>query len=451
MNSRRHRAWYVQPVQNGADMNTVYNRNTGKILCGYLFNAAAERELLGGGVGEGEECCIAMEPIADARLPFSSGLCVQHLCPTLTGVQLLCGHRFSAVYLLWHWCMSPMICPMCRAEYVLMRNGVRDGGVRNCKIENFPLRSWRMLRRLVQTHVEEREQEEQTRLQAMNRESIVEDVMGLVMGNEQLFMLMISLEGVDASVNVVEYLPLHRTNSNYGAMDTNNFNFNVQRSSLRRFTTVMSNAANEAAATGRLHHRVLRSTVVMRLPHMLDTGDQFVLKIAEVAEIQLPVFRIQQRRVLALELARPSDVDAALGITISIHAPIVTITDSDAVEDVVVAAPMSSEGALDYPIPTTPPYDDTVSISPEAVTTVSSISNVPICDLDTSRMSRIALTRLCRFTNVSAPCVDFAGVVHMEFCEEDISGGLDSLLSVNVSLQAHDLFREVANCVTIEE
>jgi hypothetical protein len=74
--SMRRRPWYVAPVahSSGTGEGVLYNQNTNKILCGHPFNAAAERTALTQDIGEGEECCIAMEPIADARSPFSDSL-----------------------------------------------------------------------------------------------------------------------------------------------------------------------------------------------------------------------------------------------------------------------------------------------------------------------------------------------------------------------------------------
>ncbi|KAJ1465466.1 hypothetical protein T484DRAFT_1757398, partial [Baffinella frigidus] len=300
LHSRRRRPWYVQPVETvgGENGNTVSNRHEDKVFCGYLFNAAAERTASGYVVGDGEECCISMEPIADACLPFSHTLCVSASSPTLTGVQLLCGHRFSAVYLLWHWCMSPMICPMCRAEYCRTRNGAHTEDVRKCKVENFPVSSWRLLRRLIRTHVQEQEDEERSQLLLLQSETVVEDVMDTVLGDDQMFMLMMSIGNGDSSTDFVEYLQLHRTNSNYDALDVNQFNFNVQRASLRRFTASMNRAAqaDSAAGIGMCQgSRVIRPTVVMRMSNRVGDEDSFFMQIAQVAEIKLPVFHMGQR------------------------------------------------------------------------------------------------------------------------------------------------------------
>ena len=143
----RHRknAWYVSPVDLPGCMHD--NKYCGEnVLCGHLFDAAAEGSCRRPSVSI-EECCIAMESIADARLSFSDCIHVRKSQENLTGVQLLCGHRFSAVNLLWYWCMSPMICPVCRAKYV----GVTCSTSRSrekprpCKLENFPTSFWTIL------------------------------------------------------------------------------------------------------------------------------------------------------------------------------------------------------------------------------------------------------------------------------------------------------------------
>ena len=83
---RRH-AWRVQPLSESTGTPACTSHGSRQtILCGYLFNAHAERCALGLGVGEGEECCITLEPIADARLSFSDKILVSSFHPSLTGV-----------------------------------------------------------------------------------------------------------------------------------------------------------------------------------------------------------------------------------------------------------------------------------------------------------------------------------------------------------------------------
>lgn len=132
------------------------HKNAGDtVLVGQVFNADAERADAGLGQGQGEECCIAMEPIADASLEFAPGMKLDTKNPKLTGVQLLCGHRFSAINLMWHWCISPMVCPVCRHEF--HNPGVE---VSTCVPENFPASMHNVIRGKVQQIEQEREQEE---------------------------------------------------------------------------------------------------------------------------------------------------------------------------------------------------------------------------------------------------------------------------------------------------
>jgi hypothetical protein len=67
---------------------------------------------------EGEECMVAMEPIAEYRLPFMKAEAWLHKdTPTLTKATLPCGHGFSALALLYHFAKNSMTCPCCRAGH----------------------------------------------------------------------------------------------------------------------------------------------------------------------------------------------------------------------------------------------------------------------------------------------------------------------------------------------
>lgn len=86
---------------------TVTNTTEKRILCGHLFLADDCTE----------ECSIAMEQIGRAVLEPVPGLIVDPLYPNLKGVELLCGHRFSAPHLIWYWLFGKMVCPVCRREF----------------------------------------------------------------------------------------------------------------------------------------------------------------------------------------------------------------------------------------------------------------------------------------------------------------------------------------------
>jgi hypothetical protein len=79
--------------------------------------------------GEDEECTIAMEPIAQYRLPFlpaEAMACVWEDRPALTKAILPCGHGFSAMALLYHFAKNSMTCPCCRAGHDGVKMGLQS-------------------------------------------------------------------------------------------------------------------------------------------------------------------------------------------------------------------------------------------------------------------------------------------------------------------------------------
>jgi hypothetical protein len=79
--------------------------------------------------GEDEECTIAMEPIAQYRLPFlpdTAAACVWEDRPALTKAILPCGHGFSAMALLYHFAKNSMTCPCCRAGHDGVKMGLQS-------------------------------------------------------------------------------------------------------------------------------------------------------------------------------------------------------------------------------------------------------------------------------------------------------------------------------------
>ena len=470
--STRKRAWYVEPVDGSGRMcnhqSMHLTDNDNKVLVGHLFNAAVERENQGLTVGHGEECCISMEPIADSCLPFSDKIHVRKMNPGLTGVELLCGHRFSAVNLLWHWCRSEMRCPMCRAPYSL-RSGmacgrspmVMDGNeevVRFALVENFPERYWRQLRGIIRVYKQEEEEEERRLIASYHQEAILDETLHTVLGNEPTFFLMLSLEN-GRQPDIIHYMPLHRTNNNYIAISTDRFNFSVQRSSLRRFTTSMVNAANASVgSTGVLQqYNLMRSSVVMRVGSGEDEHS-FLYRLTQLSDIDLPVFRTQQRAALDLEL---SNVVAATGDTTS-------VSESMDGHDLSTPPPPPTP-----PSPPPPPPPLMLVFSPtdthmlartsdgisggisggisDVVGHIIAAPDLPtvFTAIDSTRTGtheRDSQPIQYRYTTVSSPFVDFAGVLEMEFRESVITEGIDSLLSVFVSLQGCALLNEVARC-----
>lgn len=197
--TRRH-AWHVQPISTSTGKPACMSSGIREtIMCGHLFNAHAERSALGLGVGEGEECCITLEPIADAQLSFSEKIRVSSMHPFMTGVELLCGHRFSAVNLLWHWCRSPMVCPMCRASYVLHGQNGSNGSMAEAipmssALDNFPFQYWRQLRGIMDELTRERNIEQERENQAAIVSAVMSDVLETVFAPLPDFFLMFSFE-----------------------------------------------------------------------------------------------------------------------------------------------------------------------------------------------------------------------------------------------------------------
>ena len=106
--TRRTKDWVVIDVEENA------------INCGFLFEPS-----------EPEECCISCEDITKTQTLYFAADTVIHvdkLHPTLTGVQLTCGHRFGAVPLLWYWVCAPMTCPVCRHDFRRAGAKTQPGG-----------------------------------------------------------------------------------------------------------------------------------------------------------------------------------------------------------------------------------------------------------------------------------------------------------------------------------
>ena len=242
--STRQQPWYVYPMNDTG----VYNicGDGPRVLCGYLFNAEAERQALGQHVGEGEECCIALEPIADACLPFAPGLRVQQLYPEFTGVELRCGHRLSAACLLWHWCLSPMVCPICRAKYTL-----GDEEPVPCSPGNFPLHACNKLSHRIDdiNKADDNEQQLASAEYIMEglfqeaMENVVQHTMQSVVGNPRSFHVILSLQN-DVSSDVVRCLQLYRCPDIPMGL-VGRMRFNAQYSHLRRFNSVSATEPTE--------------------------------------------------------------------------------------------------------------------------------------------------------------------------------------------------------------
>ena len=413
--SMRKRAWYVEPINtstgsvNDDSHNAQWVDKKGKVLCGYLFNGESERCQLGLTTGAGEECPISLEPIADARLPFSTNICVDSSNPQLTGVELLCSHRFSAVFLLWHWARAPMVCPICRAHFSLEGGGVLTGtpgqnvpsaeNTRLCMVENFPRKHWVKLRAIIRKYKKEEEMEERRLMESYETESVLDETLETVLGNVQQFFMMISLSNGDGR-DIIQYMPLHRTNDNITAITEDTFRFSVQRSALRRFTTAVSNMDNMPSLNNNHggEQRLMRSSVVLRVGSD-DNEHSYLFRVAQLADVELPAFCLHDR--------------------VFREGPILHRTNEV----------------------------NQVETNPVAENPRSSV--VPlVTTTDTLGSTATSRTSVYRYTTVNASCIDMDGLLTMEICEESQNTGIDSLHSVTLSLQACAFMSEVARCLS---
>ena len=405
--SMRKFAWYVTPKDaspNEIDDDTQcanWVDKRGKVLCGHLFNGNAERKELGLDISASEECPISLEPIADARLPFGNNICVQDRNPELTGVQLVCGHRFNASFLLWHWALNPMICPICRAKY----NADNGETIRPCKVENFPRKFWTKLRAKMREQKREEDLEEIRLIESYHTESIVDTTIETVLGPSQQFFLMLSLNTIDGR-SIIQYMPLYRTNNNLEAISDDSFQFSVQRSALRRFTSAVSYIDVTTPATSDAE-RVLKASVVLRIGDE-DEEQSYLYRVAQMADVKLPAFRLHDRTVHAIPTIQSTEdilISEAADLLLQLQAPRTGFTD--------------------------PVLSDAVA----TVTTADTMGYTP-----TTRTSTY------RYTTIDTHCMDMNGVLTMEMCEEFENTGIDSLHAIRLNLQACSLMSEVARC-----
>ena len=310
--SMRRRVWRVTPLSNtDGEYECARWRDDTPVMCGHLFNAGAERTALGLGVGQGEECCIALEPIADVVLPFCTDLRVVPMHPQFTGVELRCGHRFSAVSLLWHWCTAAMICPICRAQYAPTVDGRRQE-VRPCSVENFGSASWRLLRGLVCAHWDEVRRDQEEESVRFIAENVVDDSMQTVLGSADAYFLALSVQQADGNT-MVRFLPLLRTSSNEQVLEENTLQYMVPRASIRRFSAAVSlfmagGAAvapgSDGTSTGTSTSTRMQSSVMLRIAYGRE-GESIMIPIAQVVDINLPVLT----PCAALNVNTTADVD----------------------------------------------------------------------------------------------------------------------------------------------
>jgi hypothetical protein len=286
--SRRH-AWHVQPV---CESNSSHRQT---IMVGHLFDAETERGVLGVGVGEGEECCISMEPIADARLSFCEDIRISRIRPNLTGVQLLCGHRFAAVNLLWYWSASPMICPMCRAEYSLPNSG--QGGAPHATpvcsaVENFPFRFWRLLRSILTEQMRESVRALERENQVAVIDAVMTDMFENILNPSIGFYLLLSFSDTNGSPASHHSIRLQHNTANDPNIATS-MRFSAPRSSMRYLSRILNVADMESR----------RSQIPVQMTATVLVG---IGTTADGVAVMLPITNFENRNMPMI----PGDTEA---------------------------------------------------------------------------------------------------------------------------------------------
>ena len=369
-----------------------------------------------------------------------------------------------------------MICPMCRAPYSLKTNVnpgrrpcltsavVEDDAV-VCKVENFPMRYWRKMRAVLREHRIEEDRAEQRLIASYHEESesILDDTLETVLGTAQQFFLMLSV-GNGGDRDTIQYMPLNRINDNISAINEDMFRFSVQRTSLRRFTTLVNQIPSSGDTNGETIPRLMRSSVVLRVGSENDE-QSFLYRVAQMTDIELPVFRIHDQgsidsslteNVLSMEQA----VETLLGMrmdeqhvsddAVSDNAVLngesgTSVTGISTIEENdVVMLPVSEEQLSLIDLDETPNAESSPSIQiPSATIPMPRITTANTLSGDTPTAMRLSLLR---YTTVCAPCLDMIGILTLQLCESVFSGGIDSIHAITLSLQACALMSEVARC-----
>lgn len=445
--STRRRVWRVTPLgETNTNEYATQGDNT-TVMCGHLFNAEAERTALGLGVGQGEECCIALEPIADVVLPFCTDLRVVSMHPQFTGVQLRCGHRFSAVSLLWYWCTTAMICPICRAQYAATIDG-RLQGVRPSSVENFPCVSWRLLRGLVRAHWDEvmRDQEQQS--MQFIAENVVDDSMQTVIGSVDAYFVALSVQRVDGS-SMVRFLPLLRTSSNEQVLEENILRYMVPRASIRRFSAAVSSfmtadAAQDGGDTSMSTSTSMQSSILLRIAFG-DDGESIMVPVAHVVDINLPVLApgaaLQQAAPAAMAFDNgledsPTELGMAFVNTSHVHVGVGTWGGVGEHQQgahhthVARGVPLEPVAVSSTTRHTREPEHTAHAVSPTAEHPAAG--------------ALLSASMPSRSSAVSAPCVDATGELTMDFYR--FSGvGSDTLLSMTFSVDLLSVLRTTSH------
>jgi len=430
--SRRLQKWFVLPVAEDSDQLAWQHDDLARdaVECGHLFNASVERSELGIGEGHGEECCIALEPIADVRLSFAPSACVKPSNPELTGVQLLCGHRFSAVSLLWHWCLSPMMCPVCRASYST-RSAGQSRSARKCKIENFPRNIWRTLRGMALRIADENAADETRESIQFIFNNIAQDNVISALGDSDNLYLAFSMETAN-DTHTLRFLPLVRTPAADTAGPADLVHFTVPRPSVRRFASAMLREG------GSWTSGTMRASVMMRVGYGHDDAS-VMLPVAQITDVALPIPSILQEEdvpdvhsrvsmdVVSIGPANPNTSTESVTDLSNTH-----FTETDAEESL-----DSTESLVQSMIDPTStgvhvPLEAEPFIEPLLARMQSSFANV---------VMHPAVS--CRVTSVSVPCDNTEGCMTLRFLQvPDVV--TYTLLSVSMSVSPDAIMQSVS-------
>jgi hypothetical protein len=214
----------------------VRNESGVEVNCGSLYKPNPE-----------EEDCISMEPMTESRLENAPSVCVKSLYPHLRGVELLCGHKFCAVNLLWCWVLSKMCCPVCRREFP--ENAALPADISGLRGED---RELRMLRKKISDLKRQEEREaEMDVLRLAGEEYLTQLEVTSLLQHPGQFWIRLSFFGVDGGrlQNEHRFLPLNRMLVSVGRARTNSemprTRMQVQRADLRSLGHVLRGLEQE--------------------------------------------------------------------------------------------------------------------------------------------------------------------------------------------------------------
>ena len=360
-----------------------------------------------------------------------------------------------------------------------------------CAIENFPPGSWKTLRGIKRVHVQEREAEVTREMQQFRLDSIMDEVLQTVLGVGQTLFLELSLQGGDGP-NMTHYIPLDRTTDDDTVLTENIMRFNVERTRLRSFSESIR-YSNLQSPVGFVNHRVLRSNILMRVG-MEDEHQSLLLRVAQIEDIQLPMFDTQGVSVLVASGGVSDEVSGGVSSGVSsgvsdevldgvrvrsnvefslqtfalsfvqtaVDMGVVLRDDVELISDLFDEDPTSREydfvttsqslsDPLPMPMPPLPPPAQVPPHTPPLRTVAASVPAQPPLPPPPPHVPTPVVGQQ---RHLEVPCQGTAGSLQMEF-SENISttdnpggGGLSALTRVSFSLQSSTLLGVVARFFT---